>query len=113
MLTRATDNIIEDLIDATYGDSMDQRGRQVFAHALRGLVRLAKSEQRLEMRRDADRAAGLPDRAISGQQTHELLRRMHLHVGVVGGKLVSGRPPAAEGGKGMPREDVEDDRPRA
>lgn len=56
MLTSATDNMIEELIDATYGDPADVRQRHVLAHALHGLVRLAKSEQLLAMRLDVERA---------------------------------------------------------
>ncbi|SDH08518.1 hypothetical protein SAMN05216320_109223 [Duganella sp. OV458] len=55
MLTRVTDAIIEELIDATCGDS---RSRHFFLHALHGLVRVAKAEQLQEMRLDVELAAG-------------------------------------------------------
>ena len=57
MLTRATDIFIEELIDATYPNWQDERPRHVLAQALHGLVRQARSEQLLEIRRDAERAA--------------------------------------------------------
>jgi hypothetical protein len=49
MLTRVTDNIIEELIDATCSDV---RSRHFFLHALHALVRVAKAEQLQEMRQD-------------------------------------------------------------
>lgn len=49
MLTRVTDTIIEELIDATCNDV---RSRHFFLHALHGLVRVAKAEQLQEMRHD-------------------------------------------------------------
>jgi len=53
MLTRVTDTIIEELIDATCGDT---RTRHFFLHALHGLVRVAKAEQLQEMRLDVELA---------------------------------------------------------
>ncbi|MES2118065.1 MAG: hypothetical protein V4578_23055 [Pseudomonadota bacterium] len=76
MLTRATDDIIEQLIDATYGETGDARQRHVFAHALHGLVRLARSEQLMEMRRDVERAASLQAGHSSRRQTRVLLRKI-------------------------------------
>ncbi len=55
MLTRVTDTIIEELIDAACGDT---RSRHFFLHALHGLVRVAKAEQLQEMRLDVDLATG-------------------------------------------------------
>lgn len=55
MLTRVTDTIIEELIDATCNDV---RSRHIFLHALHGLVRVAKAEQLQEMRQDVARATG-------------------------------------------------------
>nr|WP_315258828.1 hypothetical protein [uncultured Duganella sp.] len=50
-----TDTIIEELIDATCGDT---RSRHFFLHALHGLVRVAKAEQLQEMRMDVELATG-------------------------------------------------------
>ena len=58
MLKRRTDEVIEELIAATCGLHAGARQRHVYAQALHGLVRLAKVEQLLEMRMDAERAAG-------------------------------------------------------
>lgn len=55
MLTRVTDAIIEQIIDATCSDS---RSRHFFRHALHGLVRVAKAEQLREMRQDVELASG-------------------------------------------------------
>jgi hypothetical protein len=55
MLTRVTDAIIEEIIDATCSDS---RSRHFFLHALHGLVRVAKAEQLREMRQDVELASG-------------------------------------------------------
>lgn len=56
MLTRVTDTIIEELIDATCNDV---RTRHFFLHALHGLVRVAKAEQLQEMRLDVELATGV------------------------------------------------------
>jgi hypothetical protein len=55
MLTRVTDTIIEELIDATCSDT---RSRHFFLHALHGLVRVAKAEQLQELRMDVKLATG-------------------------------------------------------
>lgn len=55
MLTRVTDSIIEELIDATCSDA---RSRHFLLHALHGLVRVAKAEQLQEMRMDVKLATG-------------------------------------------------------
>lgn len=48
----STETLIEDLVTATYGDNVSAREKHAFGEALRGLVRLAKAEQMLEMRTD-------------------------------------------------------------
>jgi hypothetical protein len=45
-----TEKTIEQLIDATYGNSLSARERYFSREALLSLVRLAKSEQMLEMK---------------------------------------------------------------
>jgi hypothetical protein len=68
MLTRVTDTLIEELIDATCADS---RSRHFFLHALHGLVRVAKAEQLQEMRQDVGLATGelsLPEGCDSGSR---------------------------------------------
>ena len=73
MQQRRTETVISELIDATVGPDDDPRYRFVFNQALHSLVRLAKSEQLLEMRRDAERAAGLDsaDLACGPEQPHK------------------------------------------
>lgn len=68
MLTRVTDTLIEELIDATCADT---RSRHFFLHALHGLVRVAKAEQLQEMRQDIGLATGelsLPEDCDSGSR---------------------------------------------
>jgi hypothetical protein len=48
----STETLIEELVTATYGDNISAREKHAFGEALRGLVRLAKAEQMLEMRMD-------------------------------------------------------------
>lgn len=52
----STEDLIEELTIATYGANISCRERHVFVAALRGLVRLAKAEQMLELRTDAKKA---------------------------------------------------------
>ncbi|MBA5605265.1 hypothetical protein H3H36_07830 [Duganella sp. FT3S] len=90
MLTRATDDIIEQLIEATYGDPADVRQRHVFAHALHGLVRLAKCEQLLAIRSDVERATSHHAGHSSRQQARALLHKIGMEL-------------ARDGGGGVPR----------
>jgi hypothetical protein len=55
MLTRVTDTIIEELINATCDDP---RSRHLLAHSLHELVRVAKVEQLQRMRLDVELALG-------------------------------------------------------
>lgn len=82
MLTRATDIFIEELIDATYPNWQDERSRHVLAQALHGLVRQARSEQLLEIRRDAERAAGNLVTYSARRQAKALLRRIESGSGI-------------------------------
>jgi hypothetical protein len=65
MLTRETDIIIEEIINSSCGEAPDPRCRHLFFHALQGLVRVAKSEQLLQMRSDVDLAIGSPAGGVS------------------------------------------------
>jgi hypothetical protein len=95
MLTSATDSIIEELIDATYGDPADVRQRHVFAHALHGLVRLARSEQLLAMRQDVERATPVLAGYSSRHEARLLLRK-------IGMELARGGRDAQDVGGGAP-----------
>ncbi len=50
-----TTRTIEQLVNAVYGGNGDLRERHLFTEALRGLVRLAKIEERTEMQRTAEK----------------------------------------------------------
>ncbi len=52
----STEAVIEELVDASCGESLDPRARHAMRQALFGLVRLARIEQLTEMRRDTRRA---------------------------------------------------------
>ncbi|MES2077003.1 MAG: hypothetical protein V4462_15430 [Pseudomonadota bacterium] len=78
MRMHVTENIIEEIIVSTYGEQLDARQRHVFGQALQGLVRLAKAEQLLDIRLDAQRAAGLSGNASARRQTRAILRRIGL-----------------------------------
>jgi len=66
MLTRETDLIIEEIINSSCGEAPDPRCRHLFFHALQGLVRVAKSEQLLQMRSDLELAIGDPGAEAGG-----------------------------------------------
>lgn len=54
-----TDDVIENLIVATLGEDATARQRHVYRESLRGLVRLAKSEQIAEIKANVKRVTGL------------------------------------------------------
>lgn len=80
MLTRRTDRMIEELISSTLGERPDARTRYLFSHALHGLVRLAKAEQMMEIRRDIERAEGRISVATARQETADLLRKLGMQL---------------------------------
>jgi hypothetical protein len=80
MFKRRTDKVIEDLTAATCGLQSDQRQSYVLAQALHGLVRLAKAEQLLEMRMDAEKASGSLACASRKRQTRAILRKIGMDV---------------------------------
>ena len=63
--------LIAELVAATPGTLQDARARHLLSHALHGLVRLVRSEQLLEMRRDTV----LASKAGSRREMRALLRR--------------------------------------
>jgi hypothetical protein len=69
MRTQTTANIIKELTVAVYGVAPDPRLKFVFSQALHGLVRLAKTEQMLEMKRNVEKATGV-------RQTKVILRKI-------------------------------------
>ncbi|MDO8074161.1 hypothetical protein O3299_21720 [Janthinobacterium sp. SUN176] len=72
MSSGPTAKLIDELVLAIGGTVHDVRARHVLAQALHGLVRLARSEQLLEMQRDTARAMG----AGSRRETRALMRRL-------------------------------------
>lgn len=74
MRTRATDNIIEEIISNADGHEPDARRRHVFRQTLYGLVRLARAEQLLDMRSDV--ALGTGRAGGSRHQVRILLRKI-------------------------------------
>ena len=72
MSSGPTEKLIDELVLAVAGTARDARARHVLAQALHGLVRLARSEQLLDMQRDAARAMG----AGSRRETRALMRRL-------------------------------------
>lgn len=72
MSSGPTAKLIDELVLAVGGSAHDARARHVLAQALHGLVRLARSEQLLDMQRDAARALG----ASSRRETRALMRRL-------------------------------------
>lgn len=52
----STEELIEELTAATCGENVSLREKRAFMEALRGLVRLAKSEQLLELRKDVKKS---------------------------------------------------------
>jgi hypothetical protein len=60
----STDELIEELVEATYGNSASLREKRAFIEALRSLVRLAKSEQMLELRKDVEKITPLPSNTL-------------------------------------------------
>jgi hypothetical protein len=54
----STETTIEELVAANCSETSTSRERHMYREALRGLVRLAKSEQMLEMKTTIDRLAG-------------------------------------------------------
>ncbi len=68
-ITSSTDILIEDLLNATCGSHANAREKFVFREALLGLVRLAKAEQVLEMRRSLGKLIGNSAFAAAHQKT--------------------------------------------
>ena len=74
----ASARLIDELVSAVYGTpdaAHDARARHGLTQALHALARLSRSEQLLEIKRDAARAAG----AGSRREMRTVLRRIALH----------------------------------
>jgi hypothetical protein len=95
MRTSTTEDIIEAIMIATYGAALDARRRYAFEQALRGLVRLARAEQLLELRMDVDRATAMTNNASGRRQTRALLRKIGMDVRLGQRLLARGLQPGA------------------
>lgn len=83
MLKHRTEAVISELVDAAHGGQAGRSGRRkrhVLRQALYALVRLAKVEQLVDMRLDAERAAGGMTGAGQRRQTKALLRKIGMDV---------------------------------
>lgn len=90
MLKHRTETVIGDLVDAAYGGQRGpgaRRKRHVMRQALYALVRLAKVEQLVDMRLDAERAAGGMVGAGQHRHTKALLRKIDMDMHVEGKRL--------------------------
>jgi hypothetical protein len=68
-----TSRTIDQLVVAIYGDSGNLREKHVFTEALRGLVRLAKAEQRMEIRRSAAKSVPVTEGRSSRAEAKMIL----------------------------------------
>lgn len=73
-----TDSVIENLVAATLGEQASVRERHVFREALRGLVRLAKSEQVVEIKANVKKLTGALDAASARRRTKAVLLAQRL-----------------------------------
>ncbi|MBB3223406.1 hypothetical protein [Pseudoduganella umbonata] len=83
MLKHRTEAVIADLVEAAHGGQAGRSGRRkrhVLRQALYALVRLAKVEQLVDMRLDAERATGGMVGAGQRRQTKALLRKIGMDV---------------------------------
>jgi hypothetical protein len=77
----STEQVITDLIDTFYERDLTVREKYVFRESLRGLVRLAKSEQMLEMKANVKKLTGVitptvQRRTKADQHTGSIPRRL-------------------------------------
>jgi len=69
MTQYSTDTMIEEMVEAQYGNTVSVRQEYLYRETLRALVRLAKAEQLREMRLDVRKASRepLPDLQHHGE----------------------------------------------
>lgn len=73
-----TDVIIENLLTATLGERCSSREKHVYREALRGLVRLAKSEQVLEIKSNVRKLTGALDASSARRRAKAVLLAQRL-----------------------------------
>ncbi|HYD63100.1 MAG TPA: hypothetical protein VEC35_22290 [Noviherbaspirillum sp.] len=73
-----SDDVIENLITATLGECASARQRHVFRESLRGLVRLAKAEQIVEIKASVRRLTGALESHSARRRAKALLLAQRL-----------------------------------
>lgn len=73
-----TDDVIENLVSATLGEQATARQKHVYREALRGLVRLAKSEQVVEIKTNVKKLTGALDAASARRRAKAVLLAQRL-----------------------------------
>ena len=73
-----TETAIDNLVAATCGENTTAHARHVYREALRGLVRLAKSEQMLEMKTNVDKLTGVAVARAARRQAKAILLAQRL-----------------------------------
>lgn len=73
-----SDDIIESLLAATLGEGKDLRQVHVYREALRGLVRLAKSEQVLEIKSNVRKLTGALESSSARRRAKAVLLAQRL-----------------------------------
>ena len=117
MQAGATDSLIEEIIIATYGTAVTQRQRHALGQVLFSLVRLARVEQRLDVQRDVERAAGALASSSSRRETRAILRKIGLDATQAQRSLEFGQrdgaaPGQAQAAQPCPGPDCSDRTPR-
>ncbi|HZW14275.1 MAG TPA: hypothetical protein VFF81_13940 [Noviherbaspirillum sp.] len=74
----STDVVIENLITATLGEESSAREKHVYREALRGLVRLAKSEQVVEIKSSVRKLTGALEAASARRRAKAVLLAQRL-----------------------------------
>jgi hypothetical protein len=99
MRNHRTDAVISDLVEAAVGENGTARTRHVLSEALHGLVRLARMEQLVEMRRDVERSAGSMTATSQRRHTRALMRKIGVDVLAGRGRLQREWQASSDGGQ--------------
>lgn len=80
MSALTTKQMIDHLTLGILGPSPSLRERFVLTESLNGLVRLAKIEQRMEIKRSVEKASDLATATVARRQTKALVRRISAEI---------------------------------